>query len=424
MSSSGAVGAAVSTGHTNARWQYVNIGVASGQFIRLFNGDDTPLLYNGTTWATTAITGPTAANLIWGNLHQKRLWVGEKASLSAWYLGTNAVSGAAVEFPLQGIFKLGGFLMAMATWTRDAGDGTDDVAVFISSEGECALYQGTDPNDPTTFNIVGVFRIGKPIGRRCFVQAGSDLILVTQDGFVPLSAILTLDRAQAQKVAVSQQISQAVNDSVRLYGTLFGWQPIVYPQGLMLVFNIPISATRSYQYVFNTITYAPTRFTDIEAMCFGLLNNNMYYGGVDGRVYKWDDGASDNPGGVAQDIKCDVSQAFSYFGSSGRNKIFKSVEPVLESNGNPNFAINLNLDFQISPVIGLPAVTSAGTASGIWGVSKWGIGLWGASSQIYKDWRGVRGVARAAGLRMRISTSTVRSSWLATNFLFIPGGQV
>ena len=64
VSAAGAVGAAVSTGHANDRWQHVNMGTSGGQFVRLFNGADTPLLYNGSTWATTAITGPTAANLI------------------------------------------------------------------------------------------------------------------------------------------------------------------------------------------------------------------------------------------------------------------------------------------------------------------------------------------------------------------------
>ena len=225
VTSGGAVGSAVSTGHTNNRWQYVNMGTAGGQFVRLVNGADTPLLYNGSTWATTAITGPTAANLVWCNVHQRRLWVGEEDSLSAWYLAVNNVSGAATEFPLAGIFRLGGFIMAMGTWTRDAGDGMDDVAVFLTSEGECAIYSGTDPSDAALWLLVGVFRIGKPIGRRCFVSAGSDLIIVTQDGFVPLSAILTLDRAQAQRAAYrNKYLKLSMMQSVFIRGFLVGNQ--------------------------------------------------------------------------------------------------------------------------------------------------------------------------------------------------------
>ena len=38
VTASGAVGSAVSSGHSNNRWQFVNMGTAGGQFVRLFNG--------------------------------------------------------------------------------------------------------------------------------------------------------------------------------------------------------------------------------------------------------------------------------------------------------------------------------------------------------------------------------------------------
>ncbi len=96
VTSPGAIGAAVSSGHTSNRWQYTSLGNAAGQFVRLVNGVDTPLLYDGTTWGTSpSITGPTAANLVWINNHQRRLWFGENSSLSAWYLPVNAIGGAA-----------------------------------------------------------------------------------------------------------------------------------------------------------------------------------------------------------------------------------------------------------------------------------------------------------------------------------------
>ena len=420
VSTAGAVGAAVSTGHSNNKWQFVNMGNAAGQFVRCFNGQDTPLLYNGSSWATTAITGSglTAANLIWGNIHQRRLWVGEINSLSAWYLAVNNVSGGATEFPLAGVFKKGGFLQGMGTWTRDSGDGVDDVAAFVTSEGEVALYAGTDPASASTWALIGVFAIGKPIGRRFSVKAGSDLVLITQDGFVPLSSILSIDRSQADLAAVSQQISKAVNDSVRSYKDVYGWQPILYPKGQMLIFNVPVSTTTMYQYVFNTITGKPCRFVGINSLCYGLLNDSMYWGGTDGVVYKFDDGSSDN----GEAISADGAQAFSYFKSPSQNKIFKLAEPIFESDGNPNAAIDMNVDFQVKIPTGVAA--SSPTRSGIWGVSKWGVGIWGTESQIYQGWRGVRGSGRSAAIRIRIDTTTARPSWISTNYIFIRGGQL
>jgi hypothetical protein len=263
-----------------------------------------------------------------------------------------------------------------------------------------------------------VFRIGKPIGRRCIIKAGGDLIIVTQDGFVSASTILATDRAQAERVAISAQINKAVNDAVRDYSSLYGWQPFIYPKGLMLIFNIPISSTQSRQFVFNTLTKAPCRFTGINAVCWGMLNDNAYFGGTDGTVYKFDTGASDN--GVA--IAGDLLPAFNYFGSSQQNKAFKLVEPIFESDGNPNAALDLNVDFQIKAPTNVPDASP--TSAAIWGVAKWGIGTWGSASQIYRSWRGVRGIGRSAALRVRVSTTTGRPALIATNYTWIPGGQL
>lgn len=415
----GAVGAAVSTGHSNDRWQYVQISTSVGQFISLMNGADTPLVYNGSTWGTTPpITGPTVDNLVWNNIHQRRLWCGEINSLSAWYLAVNSIGGAATEFPLGGIVRLGGFIMAMGTWTRDSGEGMDDVAVFITSEGEAVVYNGTDPAALSTWKLIGVFRIGKPIGRRCVVKAGTDVVIITQDGFVPLSAILSIDRSQAKLVALSDQIAKAVNDSVRLSKNIFGWQPILYPKGTQLVFNVPQSSTVFHQYVFNTITGAPCRYTGMNALCWGLLNDNLFFGGIDGKTYRSDDGFSDN----GTNIDTDALQAFSYFGSPNVNKIFKLAEPIFKSTGNPNAAVDFNTDFDIlSPTA---TAEASPTNAAVWGVSLWGVGLWGTDGLIFRGWRGIRGIGRSGSIRIRIKSNTSNASWLSTSINFITGGQL
>jgi hypothetical protein len=420
VTSAGAVGSAVVSSMTNDRWQYVNMGTSAGQFVRLFNGADTPRLYDGSSWATTAITGTglTAANLIWGNSHQSRLWCGEEDSLDAWYLAVNAVSGAATKFPLAGIANRGGYIMAMGTWSIDAGDGKDDVAVFLTSEGEAIVYQGTDPAAVATWSLIGVFAIGKPIGRRCMVKAGTDLILITQDGFVPLSGILTKDRSQARLVALSDQINSVVNDAVRTAGTVYGWQAVLYPRSTMLLFNVPQTTTKSHQYAFNTITGAPTRFTGINAVCWGMRDDVLYWGGMNGTVNKFDDGVDD----LGSNIETDVLQAFNYFKSPQNTKIFKNAEPIFESNGDPNAAIDMNVDFQVAVPTGVATASVVGSAS--WGVGRWGIGLWGSASQVFRGWRGVRGSGRAGAIRIRINTNSSRPSWIATNFTFVKGGQL
>lgn len=418
VTSSGAIGAAEVSSLTNDRWQHTQIGTSGGQFLLAVNGADTPITYNGTTWSTASITGPTAANLIWCNLHQRRLWFGEEDSLTAWYLAVNSISGAASSFSLAAVAKLGGFIMSMGTWTRDGGDGQDDVAVFVTSEGEAVVYSGTDPSSASTWSLIGVFRIGKPIGRRCLLKAGGDLLIVTQDGLVPCSAILAVDRSQTDKVALSVQIAEAVNNEVRDNGSKYGWEPFLYPRGTMLMVNIPQSSTEYRQFVFNTLTGAPCRFTGINSICWSLRDDEPYFGTSDGRVMKFDFGLSDDSAAIVGDCL----QAFSYFGSKGMNKAFKRAEPIFESTGNPNAAIDLNIDFQTKKFSGVEQAATVSSAT--WGVSKWGVGTWGTNGQIFRGWRTVRGNGRAAALRVRVSTTTSRPSWIATNFLFVPGGKL
>ena len=237
----GAVGAAVVSGLSNSLYQYTQIETSAGHFLFACNGADTPSTYNGSSWDVAAITGPTQANLIWCNLHQRRLWVGEEDSLKAWYLAVDSISGAASSFSLGAIAKKGGYIMAMGTWTRDSGNGPDDVAVFFTSEGEAILYSGTDPSSASTWQLIGVFQIGKPVGRRCMIKGGADLILITEDGFVAASQILSLDRSQTLRVAISDQINSAVTSAVATYGSFTGWQPIIIPKELHLIFNVPVS---------------------------------------------------------------------------------------------------------------------------------------------------------------------------------------
>lgn len=412
--SAGAVGAASVSALTNNRWQYVNIGTAGGQFLFCCNGADTARTFDGTSWANSTLTGPTLANLIWCNTHQTRLFVGEINKLSFWYGGANAITGAFSEFSLAGVAKRGGFIMAMGTWTRDGGAGPDDVAVFLTSEGEAILYSGTNPGDASVWSLVGVFRVGNPIGRRCLFKAGSDLILICEDGFLPMSAVLPIDRAQSQTVAISDVIQPTVSESVRSYGTVYGWQGLVYPKGKMLIFNVPLAAnTTAHQYTFNSITGAACRFTGVNANCWGILNNNAYFGGIDGTVYKFDTGTSDN----SADIQTDLQQAFSYFGKKSTNKLFKLIRPIFESTGSFSPVIMFNVDFGTNPTTTTPTVSSGGP---LWDTAVWDTDVWGGEI-ILKQWISVSGTGFCASARMRVDTNEHTISLLATDFVYQQG---
>ncbi|MFK5282932.1 hypothetical protein ACI3PL_25530, partial [Lacticaseibacillus paracasei] len=60
--------------------------------------------------------------------------------------------------------------------SMDAGDGLDDKCVFVSSEGEVAVYEGTNPGSAADWRKAGVYQITRPLGQNAKVSAGGDLL--------------------------------------------------------------------------------------------------------------------------------------------------------------------------------------------------------------------------------------------------------
>ena len=423
----GAVGTAVVTGLTNARFQHANFGTPGGQFLYLVNGVDKPRLYNGSTWtaidgaSTPAITGVTTTSLIHLNVYKNRLFFIEKDSMSAWYLPINSIAGTASELDFSSMFKLGGYLAAMATWTIDNSAGIQEYAVFISSEGEVAVYQGADPGDANSWSVVGVFRIGHPVGRRCFAKVGSDVIIIGADGFIPLSKALLTDRSQTQE-AISTKILNLVNEDVAKYGTTFGWEPCLFPIGNKFIINVPEQANKlSYQYVMNTVTSAWCKFKGWNANCFLVDDDRLFFGG------NYTD--SNNKGYVARAdylysddgafIQGEVKTAFQYFGAPGLLKRFTMVRPIFNTAGTMNAALNMDVDFDNKPPTATPTFFNTGGTK--WDTAKWNTFQWFGGFEIKKNWQGVNGVGYSGALHMKIVHNIAPVQWMSIDYVFETG---
>lgn len=420
--SAGAVGSAVVSGLTNARWQHICMGTAGGFFIMMVNGADKLQYYDGTSWhvdggGTYAITNVDTANCVHINNFKNRVWLIEEDSLSAWYLPVSSIAGAASELDLSGLFKLGGYLMAMANWTIDNAAGIDDYAAFITSEGEVALYRGTDPSSASTWALVGTFRMGRPIGRRCFTKAGADVLVLTSDGAFPLSRALLTDRSQLN-LAATDKIAPIFNADIASYGTIYGWQPIIHPFGKKLIVNVPTTeGVAAYQYVMNTEHGAWTKFTGWNAICFEVLGNDLYYGDADA-VYKADVGESDD----GSEITCVAQQAFSYFGNRTGIKRWTMARCIFSTNGSMSPAILLNTDFALNRTASPSTYTPAGGAT--WDVAAWDTENWSTGENINKRWQTVTGVGYAGGIRVVLSIKDVICRWQSTDFVYEQGGVI
>jgi len=422
VTSSGAVGAAVQSGLTNARWQWANFATAGGNFLYCVNGADSPRLWDGATWtavtgvSTPSITGVTTSNLIHVNVFKKRLWFVEKETLKVWYLPVDSIGGAASAFDFRSVAKRGGYLMAMGTWTIDAGEGVDDHAVFITSEGEFIVYKGNDPSSADDWFLVGVWQLGAPIGRRCFRKFGGDLLVITRDGLLPMSKALISDRTNP-RVALTDKIQGAMNTAAVSYGDSFGWDVTFFAEGTMVVMNVPVSLGSQEQYVMNSITGAWCKFTGWDANCFEIFDGDLYFGG-NGVVCKAWNTLADN----GTNIDATAKQAFSYLGTRGRLKRFTMMRTILLTNGSPSILSSLNIDFNDSG--STATISFSPTSYGVWDTSVWDTGLWGGGLDVQKPWQSVTGIGYCAAPRLQAASNGIEVSWVSTDIVFEVGAML
>jgi hypothetical protein len=383
------------TGLTNARFQYVNFETAGGKFLWAVNGADDPQIFDGANWSTATITGVSAEDTINVNVHKNRIWGVLKDSTDAYYLPVDSIQGAATTFPLGGVFKKGGYLVAMGTWTRDGGSGPDDLAVFVSSKGEIAVYQGTDPASSDTWSIVGVFEVGNPIGLRCLLKIGSDLAIITRDGVLPMSQIPGMERGAAARIALTANIQPVLNDYTSSWASNFGWQLISYPRGTRAILNIPsVEGETQLQAVMNTVTGAWCRFTGWDANCFEVFQDRLFFGGNDGIVKEADVGGTDN----GQAIRFNLKGAFNYFKQKGRQKRWTRIRPIMTTGADIVPGIGLNTDFRDDVTV-IPGQASA-QVTALWDDALWDVAVWPQESFFKDEWLQVMALGYCASLVM------------------------
>lgn len=422
VSSSGSVGAADVGSLTNDRHQSVNFTTSGGHFLVAVNGADAVNNYNGSSWSQPSITGFASETSIYVHTHKSRLWFLPVNSTKAYYLPVNSIAGAANYIELGAVWRLGGYAVAMGSWTIDGGAGPDDLAVFISSRGEVALYQGTDPDYAATWQLIGTFEVPPPVGLRPFTKVGTDIAVTTQAGIIPFSQSLVTERGAAERIAITARIREAIRDAYALYGTRFGWQFERYPAGNAAWLNVPVSTTTSHQYVMNVLTGAWCRYTGQPAACMAVYGDNIYFGGKgSGKVFKADTGRNDD----GSNITGDVQGAFTYLGAKGQLKRFTMMRPIASSSGIPTPAVEVFTDFRTGTPIAVPTSAEVGTTAQ-WGVSGkgWGQGTWGSDNRTSALWTSVTGLGYCVSPRVQMKTSAMSYRITAFDLMFEPGGYL
>lgn len=419
------VATSVVTGLTSAEFKQSHCSTSGGEFSYYVNGADDAILYDGTTFQSVnststpyAITGPANTHFTDVITHKRRLWFVEKDSMSCWYLPTDQIAGAAVEYDFGPIFTRGGKIRKIDTWSLDAGTGLDDFFIVFTTQGEVAVYQGTDPASASTWSLKGVFYIGTPTGTGHTCKYGGDLLIINKDGIAQMSKSLMSSRVNTQ-LQMTDKIQPRLAEDTTLYKNNQGWDLLLYPPQNMLLVNIPVSATESYQYVMNTISGAWSRWTGIPAKCFYFHEEKIYFGANGYVGLAWNEQSDDG-----EFIIADILPAYQNFGSQSRMKRWSMARVVLSTNTFLAFGTRMEIDFNINPQsIGFPFIVE--TPVGVYGRGKYGKNVYsnGAAS-IRAEWKNTTGMGYWGSLHIQFKTKVADVRLYSIDVVTESGGNI
>lgn len=394
VTTAGSLPAASYSSAASAKWNYTNFANDAGRFAILCNGGQKPVAYNGSTFVAESYTYGGSVSFDQTKLkyvfaHKSRLHFIEKDSLHVWFPAVNAISGAVGLLDLGPVFTLGGVLVGGARLTLDGGVGPDDFAVYVTSEGQVSVWQGTDPSDANNWSQVGTYNIPKPLGERCLLEFGADVLVLTEAGVFSLTGVLKTADSEKPLQALSRRISTAFAQASSSYKANFGWSIEAYPgRGSLVIVNVPTAElATSEQYVRCGETGGWSRFTALDAFCWGQANGEIYFGSTAG-VYRWDYGASDN----GEPIVADVLPAFSAFGNRTRTKSFTMVRSLLRAPSIVRPALQVVTDFDKATI---PTASQTVVSPGDISTDD--------SLTIRADWTGAAGSGYYGSPRIRIS---------------------
>lgn len=399
------------TGLTGGDWSVVQFVNANGEaFLRGVNGRDTPFVYNGVSFSTTpALTFATGVTMtadklsrVWA--YKSRLFFIQRDSMDAWYLPVSQIGGELVRLPLASVFPRGGSLLFGAAWSIESGDGPNEYCAFCSTEGEVAVYGGSNPADLNDWKKIGVYRIGKPLGPKAFFRGGGDLIIATSIGLVPLSQAMQRDYAALSSSAISSNIETAWNATVDQRDSA-PWHCEIWPERQIAVVCLPtLSGATAQMYVVNTRTAAWANWTGWDGTCLEVFNGRLLFGSKNGKIIEgYTTGADQGMPYTATYVPL-----FEDLGNPLALKIAKMARAVLRTAIPVEAQITMQMDY-ITDFPAAPAAPAIPSSSNEWGAGVWGQSVWGAGrvKEIQQDWDSVdgEGYALAPGLRITSASS-------------------
>ena len=417
----GAEIATFSTGWGSDDYSWTSFSNLSSTDYTIFvNGFDGVYSWDGIAAVQETITAPPAETWVLPGKfdkvlsHMNRLWFADSQNLAVYYLPVQQKSGALFVVPLNAIFKRGGHIRGIYTWSIDGGVGLDDAIAIFTSNGEVAIYSGVDP--ATDFKLVGVFRFDAPMSKDSIINFGGDLYVMVSTGLVPMTTLIRAETEQLGKADLNvmkefEEVSKANRDS-------YGWQAMLNHHTNHAICNMPLGNGQYQQMVRKMPGQIWSKWTNVPARCWGWLNNQTYFGSEDGGIYL---GGSEYLNDDGKTIDADVRFAWSSFGSVSK-KNFKMIRIYTITDGLPRPYMDLEVDYNNVEPTNQPEITAGPSGGAEWDLATWDVDYWAQDTQPKQNWQGVTGLGRVGAARIRVSVSGATFSLTGVDVLYELGG--
>ena len=361
--------------------------------------------------ATASWVNPNQMNIVLA--HMNRLFFADTNNLAIYYLPIQQKSGELKVLPLNAVFRRGGTIRALATWTTEGGVNLNDQLVIFSSNGEAVIYGGVDPD--SDFEIAGIFRFDSPMSKHSWINYGGDLYVLISTGVVPFS---TLMRAESEQLGSADRnvFTNFFSNALRRRDQ-FGWQLIMNPSSGRLIANMPIGGVNNYQQM---VRFMPNpvwaSWSALKSRCWGWVDNRLFFASDSGDLYEMHPNFLNDDG---DPIKVDVQAAWSNFGTPAA-KHFKMILPYLQTDGTPAPFIDIKVDYDMTPPLNQPDVTF-GDQGAEWDLAPWDTSDWAAAVLNHNNWSGVGDIGHVGAPRMTALVLNCEFSLTGWDVLFETG---
>lgn len=436
-------------GLTSPWLQHVNFSNNGGSFLWACNGVDAPAYYDGTTWTAATITGVTGgaqpANVA---VYQTRIFFCVPDSLDLYYLATDAIQGSASKLPLGSYFDRGGEILLIGNVTVDSGYGPDDYLVVVTSNGEAVTFKGRNPDNASTWAMVGRFQLARPMGKRSMVKWSGDLVIMTEAGVAGISSMLSQELAGLVNAA-TEKIQPTWAEYTRLGYGQDGWDICVYHRRGLMLLNIPTQFTGFKQYFFNPQTVAWSEVQGWEQIrCLtefqgkllagmgrfvhwldNLFNDVIYAprGFSQWYTMEWYSGQWSIPEAIGIPIKAQVQQAFSFAGGQGVKKQYTLMRPYIMSSVQPFAAMGLNTDNIIQSWAVQQIMNYQNFGGSQWYSSEWYDMEWSmaqAMPSMRTRWVQAQALGYSASIILQLEADSASCTYTGSDLQFVVGNTL